>query len=128
MLTGSPVIVVPLLRLCVGMWCALRVLQFCWQDSVPVLDEACMASMRTLDRSIGHVCRSIFAAASKQLPYSGGNGPPLLCATAVDFWSAVVRRRMTAFERCFLSTGNPLGHREHWRRLETGLQHPEWHV
>jgi hypothetical protein len=87
-------------------------LQFCWQDPVLVLAEACMASMRTLERSYGYVCGSIFTAASKQLPHSGGIGTPLLCATAVDCWSAVVRRRMAPCERCLLPMDNPLGHRE----------------
>jgi hypothetical protein len=83
-----------------------------------------MASTKTLDKSIGHVCGSIFAAASKQLPDSGGNGPPLLCVAVVAFRSGVIRRRMTHFERWFLPMGNPLGHREHRRELETGLQYP----
>src|SRR5262245_59766375 len=128
MLTGPPGIVVLLLRLRVGMSRTLRMLRFCWQNSVLVSNEACMASIRTLDRSIGHACGSIFAAASKQLPDSGGNSPPLLCVTAIDFYSAVVRGRMTLFERCFLSPGSPLGHGEHRRRLKAGLQHPGGHV
>src|SRR4029453_1940193 len=128
MLTGSPAIVVSLLRARIELGRALGILHCCWQDSGLVSIKANISRIKSFDRSHCHICGSIFAAASKQPPYSGGHGPPLLCATAVDFWSADVRRRMTPFERCFLPTGNPLGHREHRPRLETGLQYPGGHV
>src|SRR2546430_16187272 len=68
MLTGPPVIVVPLPCPDAGVCSALSLPRLFCQCPALALDEASLSTARTLDRNHCHVCGSIFAAASKQIP------------------------------------------------------------